>query len=206
MSLPSPCGSECSTNTLVSCMSSLPTDPQSPQSPSHVISSVPCAPSSTPVCGVGTVGGCTDGVATYTVAPSVIETGWEVLGNAETYTIVPKRTESESLTSVASTRAISLGQTMSGTLSGLVNTVSEMLTGTGTSHTTISSGIMNTTSAEGGSSCQVSISGQSQGSHISSSMAVETPLVKTSDLSDHSDGSDETVTSDSHRCSEVEEK
>lgn len=35
MSLPSPCGSECSTNTLVSCMSSLPTDPQSPLSPTH---------------------------------------------------------------------------------------------------------------------------------------------------------------------------
>lgn len=35
VSLPSPCGSECSTNTLVSCMSSLPTDPQSPLSPTH---------------------------------------------------------------------------------------------------------------------------------------------------------------------------
>ncbi|XP_042229027.1 oxysterol-binding protein-related protein 1-like [Homarus americanus] len=206
VNLPSPCGSECSTNTLVSCMSSLPTDPQSPQSPSHVLSNAPCAPTSTPVCGVGFVSGHVEGT-TYTVSPHVLNSGWEVLEDGDTYKIVQSGILTDSTTSVTGAQTSSLGQTVSGTLTGLVNTVSGMLTGT--AHTTISSGIMNTSSPEGVNremNAQLSISSQSRGSHISSSMAVETPLVKTSDLSDHSDGSDETVTSDSHRCSELEEK
>ncbi|KAG7165064.1 putative Oxysterol-binding protein-related protein 1-like 3 [Homarus americanus] len=187
-------------------MSSLPTDPQSPQSPSHVLSNAPCAPTSTPVCGVGFVSGHVEGT-TYTVSPHVLNSGWEVLEDGDTYKIVQSGILTDSTTSVTGAQTSSLGQTVSGTLTGLVNTVSGMLTGT--AHTTISSGIMNTSSPEGVNremNAQLSISSQSRGSHISSSMAVETPLVKTSDLSDHSDGSDETVTSDSHRCSELEEK
>ncbi|KAK4295972.1 hypothetical protein Pmani_031503 [Petrolisthes manimaculis] len=58
VSLPSPCGSECSTNTLVSCMSSLPTDPQSPLSPTHH----PTSSSATPPSGQQ------DGGGTYTIS------------------------------------------------------------------------------------------------------------------------------------------
>nr|XP_053654669.1 oxysterol-binding protein-related protein 1-like [Cherax quadricarinatus]XP_053654670.1 oxysterol-binding protein-related protein 1-like [Cherax quadricarinatus]XP_053654671.1 oxysterol-binding protein-related protein 1-like [Cherax quadricarinatus] len=200
--LPSPCGSECSTNTLVSCMSSLPTDPQSPQSPSHLLSNTPCAPTSTPVCGVS---GYVDG-ATYTVSPHVLGSGWEILEERDTYRIVGSGTLTESLPSITGTQISSLGQSVSGTLTGLVNTVSGMLSST--ANTTISSGTKNISPAgvKQETQSQLSVSNKSQGSDAMSFMAVETPLVKTSDLSDHSDGSDDTVTSDSHRCSELEEK
>lgn len=68
VSLPSPCGSECSTNTLVSCMSSLPTDPQSPLSPTHH----PNNPTST---SAGPANGQQGGGGTYTISqPSSLTT------------------------------------------------------------------------------------------------------------------------------------
>lgn len=93
---------------------------------------------------------------------------------------------------------------VSRTLTGLVNTVSGMVSKT-SSHTTASSGVLGTVGAENSYS-QLSGSNHTHSSQSASSLAVETPLVRTSDLSDHSDGSDETVTSGSRRCSEVEEK
>lgn len=181
VSLPSPCGSECSTNTLVSCMSSLPTDPQSPQSPSHIPSSIPCVPNSTPVPTSHQIEG-----NTYTIPQHSSEPQWDSC-------------EGDKTPVADGTHAISV----SGTLTGLMNTVSGMMSKT--SHTTVSSGVLGTAGPENTYS-QVSRSNHTHSSHSASSLAVETPLVRTSDLSDHSDGSDETVTSGSRRCSEVEEK
>lgn len=181
VSLPSPCGSECSTNTLVSCMSSLPTDPQSPQSPTHLPSSIPCVPNATLVPTSHQMEG-----DTYTIPPPISEPQWdsyEVDGG-------PAGVGAHM-------------NSVSGTLTGLVNTVSGMVSKT--SHTTVSSGVLGTPGAENSYS-QFSGSNHTHSSQSASSLAVETPLVRTSDLSDHSDGSDETVTSESRRCSEVEEK
>lgn len=99
--------------------------------------------------------------------------------------------------------AVTQINSVSGTLTGLVNTVSGMLSNT--SLITASSGTMHTGGPEN-SYTQLSGSNHTHSSQSSSSLAVETPLVRTSDLSDHSDGSDETVTNESRRCSEVEEK
>ncbi|XP_045625441.1 oxysterol-binding protein-related protein 1 [Procambarus clarkii] len=201
VSLPSPCGSECSTNTLVSCMSSLPTDPQSPQTSSHILSNLPCAPTSTPVCGVSSASGNVDG-STYTVSRHVFGSGWEILEEKDAYRIVRSGALVESTPSVSGTQASSLEQTLSSTQNELVNAVSGKLTGTAS--ITVSSGIRNISSTEVNTLC--SRNSQSRGSRDPSFMAVETPLVKTSDLSDHSEGSDDTVTSNSRRCSELEEK
>lgn len=181
VSLPSPCGSECSTNTLVSCMSSLPTDPQSPQSPSHNPSSIPCVPNSTPVPISSQVEG-----NTYTIPQPNSEAQWdscEIDGGPMA--------------------AVTQINSVSGTLTGLVDTVSGILSKT--SLTTASSRALDTGGPEN-SYNQFSGSNHTQSSQSASSLALETPLVRTSDLSDHSDGSDETVTCESRRCSEVEEK
>lgn len=204
VSLPSPCGSECSTNTLVSCMSSLPTDPQSPQSPSsQILPSHPYAPANTPV---PNTSGCIDG--TYAVPPSLLEmAAGQVLGSGSTYTVSHNDMIIESVPSVTGVQISDTGQTMTTTIGGFMNTVSGIFTGS--MHTTVSSSVMNSSSAAcitGDISTQLSSSSVSQSSRILSSMTPETPLVRTSDLSDHSDGSDDTVTSNSRRGSEVEEK
>ncbi|XP_064096218.1 oxysterol-binding protein-related protein 1-like isoform X2 [Macrobrachium nipponense] len=201
VSLPSPCGSECSTNTLVSCMSSLPTDPQSPQSPSsHVLNNLPCPPSNTPV---PNSSGICDG--TFTVDGS---TGL-VVGSGGTYTVSHNDVVDDSVPSVTGTQSSDANKTMTTTITGLMNTMTGMFTGS--LHTTISSRVMNSSSSAGlpgetSSPLSGSSSSTSQSSRAMSSMTPETPLVRTSDLSDHSDGSDETVTSNSRRGSEIEEK
>lgn len=162
-------------------MSSLPTDPQSPQSPSHLPSSIPCVPNATPVPNSHQMEG-----DTYTIPPPLSEPQWdscEVDGGPAGVGVHMN--------------------SVSGTLTGHMNTVSGMVSKT--SHTTVSSGVLGTPGAENSYS-QFSGSNHTHSSRSASSLAVETPLVRTSDLSDHSDGSDETVTSESRRCSEVEEK
>ncbi|KAK7058765.1 Oxysterol-binding protein-related protein 1, partial [Halocaridina rubra] len=195
VSLPSPCGSECSSNTLVSCMSSLPTDPQSPQSlSSHILGSHPHAPTNTPIppTNVSIDGG------TYTVPPALLD-----MVSGGTYTVSHNDMVVESVPLVAGLQNPDFGQTMNTTISGIMNTVSGLFTGS--MHTTVSSSVMNS-SACNDVSAPRSASSASQSSRALSSMTPETPLVRTSDLSDHSDGSDETVTSDSRRGSEVEDK
>ncbi|KAK8385451.1 hypothetical protein O3P69_016342 [Scylla paramamosain] len=173
VSLPSPCGSECSTNTLVSCMSSLPTDPQSPQSPTPHIPGIPCGPSTIPASSMNQGEG-----DTYTIPPLPSETGWDS-------------------NNIEADGDVRVSAQNSGT--GIGNSVS----GGVASKTSVSSGVLG--SVESYTKLSGSSHTQSSNSHTTSSLAV-TPLVRTSDLSDHSDGSDETVTSESHRCSHTEEK
>lgn len=192
VSLPSPCGSECSTNTLVSCMSSLPTDPQSPQSPSHLLSNISAQPGAQ-VSNMNTTN--EEGGGTYSISQDVytVTSTGHIIESGGTYIVSQSACHSENANG---THTTSLG------LSGLVNTVSEMFAGS--VHT--SSGEWHSSSVNiGDKGPQNSSSTRSHTSHVSS-IALETPLIRTSDLSEHSDGSDETVTSDSHHGSEVEEK
>nr|XP_027220994.1 oxysterol-binding protein-related protein 1-like [Penaeus vannamei] len=198
VSLPSPCGSECSTNTLVSCMSSLPTDPQSPQSPSHLLSNISAQPGAQ-VSNMNVTNEEVEG--TYSISQDVytVTSTGHIIESGGTYIVSQSGCRPENTNG---THATSLGHSVTGTLSGIVNTVSEMFAGS--AH--LSSGEWHSSSVNSGSTGpQNSSSTRSHTSHVSP-IALETPLIRTSDLSEHSDGSDETVTSDSHHGSEVEEK
>ena len=179
MSLPSPCGSECSTNTLVSCMSSLPLDPQSPQSPSRHL---PGIPNSIPAPGMNPAISQVEG-DTFTVPPPLPGPGWDALAHCEV------------------DRGTRTSKTQANSMAGTVTT-SLANSGSGLSKTSCSSGVL----GEMDSLPKLSESSNTHSSISGSSHGVETPLVRTSDLSDHSDGSDETVTSESRRCSRTEEK
>lgn len=181
-------------------MSSLPTDPQSPQSPSHLLSNIPPAQAGAQVSSVNVTNEGVEG--TYSVSQDVytITTTGQIIESGGTYTVSQGGFHAEN---ASGTHTTSLGHSVTGTLSGLVNTVSEMFAGS--AHTTISSGEWNSSVNSGSIGPQNSSSPKSHASHVAST-ALETPLIRTSDLSEHSDGSDETVTSDSHHGSEVEEK
>ncbi|MPC34134.1 Oxysterol-binding protein-related protein 1 [Portunus trituberculatus] len=119
-------------------------------------------------------------------------------GEGDTYTIppLPSETAWDSANIEADGDVRVLAQNSS---TGIGNIVS----GSVASKTSGSSGMLG--SVESYTKLSGSSHTQSSNSHTTSSLAV-TPLVRTSDLSDHSDGSDETVTSESRRCSHTEEK